>query len=151
LLSRLVITLFMIVIESLAGESSLPSQKGCSSGCAQTLTPPVPQGVSTQKGEKILVFVSLLMPEAAFKVLAHEAPLYNAVLVMRGLYQDSFAKTAQKLQELGISVDINPELFETHHVTSVPTFLLMRDNQPTHRLKGNVTLKFAANKLKEAA
>jgi type-F conjugative transfer system pilin assembly protein TrbC len=100
----------------------------------------------------ILVFVSFSMPEASLKSLAQEAQRtwtrgdasqqHHAVLVMRGLYQDSFVKTASKIQELGIAVDIHPELFETHHVTSVPTFVRLEDGQPIHSLKGNVTLDF---------
>ena len=99
-------------------------------------------------GTRILVFVSFSMPESSLKSLGEEAmrdsqTLFRPILVMRGLYRDSFVKTAEKLKDLGVSVDINPELFETHHITTVPTFVLLKDGKPLHRLKGNVTLAFA--------
>ena len=127
-----------------------------------------------EKGSRILLFVSFSMPEASLKSLAQEAQRvstqrdasqgvstqgdaprrvstqqHHVVLVMRGLYQDSFVKTASKLQELGIAVDIHPELFETHHVTSVPTFVRLVGGQPVHRLKGNVTLDFVVKTFEE--
>lgn len=124
-------------------------------GCVKNMTPPIPQSASTQKtaaqkenADQILVFISFSMPEASLKNLAQEAQRvsaqqHNVVLVMRGLYRDSFVKTAQKIEELGIAVDIHPELFQAHHVTSVPTFVRLEDGKSIHSLKGNVTLDFA--------
>lgn len=139
-------------------------------GCVKNTTLPISENVSHQgdtlaleNANHILVFVSFSMPEASLKSLAQEAQRDASqgvstqgdasqgisfqqppvVLVMRGLYQDSFVKTALKLQKLGIAVDIHPELFETHHVTSVPTFVKLENGQPIHTLKGNVTLDFA--------
>jgi len=128
------------------------SQRGCSSqpltektrmtnGCTQN-----PLNAS-EKPAQILVFVSFSMPELSLKSLFQEARLHHAVLIMRGLEQDSFRKTVLKLQGLGITVDMNPELFEKHHIESVPTFILLKNG--TYRLKGNVSLSFAAQKLKD--
>jgi len=100
------------------------------------------------KSSQILVFVSFSMPESSLKSLFKEAKDYNAVLIMRGLHEDSFVKTTQKLQGLGITVDINPELFEKHHIKVVPTFISVRSDYPICRLKGNVTLEFASQKFK---
>lgn len=97
-------------------------------------------------GKKILIFVSFSMPEASLKSLVEEASKHNAVLVMRGLYEDSFAKTAQKLKDLNLTIDIHPELFETHGITSVPTFLEIQNNKATQRLSGNVSLSFCLSK-----
>ena len=149
---------------------SQPSQKGCPSqelkgssdtvkGCVKNTKSLIPENISLQgsrlifeNANHILVFVSFSMPEASLKSLAQEAQRDTShgvsfqqppvILVMRGLYQDSFVKTALKLQKLGIAVDIHPELFETHHVTSVPTFVKLENGQPIHSLKGNVTLDF---------
>ena len=150
-------------------KETLDTKKGCASqliegrkeesknkGCLRRQIPPIPQhDVQTQ----ILVFVSFSMSEASLKSLAQEAQRdasqgvstqkHQATLVMRGLYQDSFVKTAQKLQELGITVDIHPDLFETHHVTSVPTFVFIKDGHPLCNLKGNVTLDFVAKKFED--
>lgn len=99
-------------------------------------------------GARVLIFVSFSMPESSLKSLGEEAERYpeNAcrpVLVMRGLYQDSFAKTAEKLKDLKVPVEINPDLFEAHQVTAVPTFVAVKDGKALHSLKGNVTLAFA--------
>ncbi len=135
-------------------------------GCLRNNTSPVTQrDPSTSLKEKgsqylvlakaeILVFVSFSMPEISLKSLAQEAQKHagthvHAILIMRGLYQDSFVKTASKLHELGIAVDIHPELFETHHVTSVPTFIRLEDGEAIYSLRGNVTLGFAAKTFEE--
>lgn len=99
--------------------------------------------------DQLLVFVSFSMPEASLKSLAQDATKYNAVLVMRGLFEDSFVKTANKLKDLKIGVDINPELFEEHQIRSVPTFVALQSGKPTWRLKGNVTLGFVSKKVNE--
>lgn len=145
-------------------------------GCVKNMPSPIPKSASTEEtlaqnenADQILVFVSFSMPEASLKSLAQEAQRdasqrvstqgdtsqgaltqqHHVMLVMRGLYQDSFAKTAQKLQELGISIDINPELFEKHHIASVPTFVLVRNSHAVLSLKGNVTLSFVAKEFND--
>jgi hypothetical protein len=107
------------------------------------------EGDKLKQGEEhqLFVFVSFSMPEASLKSLAKDATKYNAVLVMRGLFEDSFVKTANKLKDLGIGVDINPELFEEHQITAVPTFVALQSGKPTWRLKGNVTLGFVSKKV----
>jgi conjugal transfer pilus assembly protein TrbC len=104
---------------------------------------------SQQDKAQIMVFVSFSMPESSLKSLFQEVSQHNAVLVMHGLYQDSFVKTAQKLQNLGVTVDINPELFETHRISAVPTFVQVKNNHPIQNLKGNVTLEFVARKFED--
>jgi conjugal transfer pilus assembly protein TrbC len=105
-------------------------------GCLQKFS------TSQKQSGQILVFISFSMPEVSLKALSQESQKHSAILVMRGLYQDSFVKTALKLQELDIAVDIHPELFETQHITSVPTFVRLENGEPIHSLKGNVTLGF---------
>jgi type-F conjugative transfer system pilin assembly protein TrbC len=113
-----------------------------------------PHGLATsltQSSCQILIFVSFSMPEASLKNLAQEVVRNQGnpchpILVMRGLYQDSFVKTAEKLKSLVVSVDINPELFDAHQVTAVPTFIFVKDGKPLLRLKGNVTLAFVKDR-----
>ena len=100
-------------------------------------------------GKRLLVFVSFSMSGSSLKSLAEEANTHNAVLIMRGLHEDSFVKTAAKLKELEVSVDIHPELFETHKITSVPTFIEVKDKEEINRLSGNVSLKFCVSKFEE--
>ena len=89
------------------------------------------------------------MPGESLKSLARDAAKHNAILIMRGLYENSFVKTASKLKDLGISVDINPELFETHQITAVPTFVAIQSGNSSWRLKGNVTLEFVSKEINE--
>jgi type-F conjugative transfer system pilin assembly protein TrbC len=101
-----------------------------------------------QSNCQTLIFVSFSMPEASLKRLAQDVVREQAnpcrpILVMRGLHQDSFIKTAEKIKGLGAPVDINPELFESCQVTAVPAFVLVDGGKPLFRLKGNVTLAFA--------
>lgn len=123
----------------------LQKEKGANKGCVKNITAPASEKDNTAQ---ILVFVSFSMPELSLKSLFQEAHQHNAVLVMRGLYQDSFVRTVQKLQELGVTIDINPELFEAHNITSVPTFIVLKNSHSAHMLRGNVTLEFATQKLK---
>lgn len=123
-------------------DSKAAAPKRCSSQFLE-------QVEATHNSPKRLVFISLSMPEASLKELGRQAQKHKAVLVMRGLHQDSFVKTTQKLKDLGITVDIHPELFDQHQVTVVPTFIQIQDGKPIHRLSGNVTLAFCAEKFEE--
>lgn len=127
---------------------SFQSKAGKENANQRCITNKTPLLLIEDRETKILMFVSFSMPEASLKSLFQETQKHNAVLIMRGLYQGGFMQTAQKLQELGITIDINPELFETYNITSVPTFILLKNSHPTHMLRGNVTLEFATQKLK---
>lgn len=125
---------------------NLKEGKKANKGCINNITTPLSE---KDKSSQILVFVSFSMPEASLKSLFQEAQNHNAVLITRGLYKDSFVQTAQKLQELGVTIDINPELFDLHNIASVPTFIFLTHSHPTHLLRGNVTLEFVSQKFKE--
>ncbi len=99
---------------------------------------------------KMLVFISLSMPKASLKSLAQETERYRAVLILRGLVNDSFKETAEALQSLDLVVEINPEAFTRYNVQQVPTFIKIDPkDQEIARLQGNVTLSFAQQKFEE--
>ncbi|WP_010303974.1 type-F conjugative transfer system pilin assembly protein TrbC [Candidatus Odyssella thessalonicensis] len=104
-----------------------------------------------QNSEQILVFVSFSMPDASLKALAHSAALQPVTLVLRGLIENSFKKTGEKVKDLNTALDINPQAFEDYHVTQVPTFILVRHGKEVARLSGNVTVEFAVTQLRGAA
>ena len=125
---------------------------------------------SVAKIPEILVFVSFSMPKASLRALAKEAAKHNAVLVMRGLKGDSFKTTQQVFLEIANETDnpkldlneiaknapqdmqgfeVNPELFKIYHIKNVPTFVLVKNQAEVARLSGNVSLSFAAKKLKK--
>ena len=98
------------------------------------------------------------MPKQSLVALSKEAKNHGAVLVMRGLKDDSFKETQAAFGYLGKDVEsgieINPEAFETYQIKQVPVFVLVkttqgRDPREVSRLSGNVSLTFAAKKLKE--
>lgn len=117
-----------------------------------------PQQGDDKSDDKILVFVSFSMPKASLLALSQEAEKYQAVLVMRGLRDDSFKATQSAFQELGgemqSGIEINPEAFETYQIKQVPVFVRVKstpakETKELGRLSGNVSLAFAAQKLRE--
>jgi type-F conjugative transfer system pilin assembly protein TrbC len=94
------------------------------------------------------ILVSLSMPKGSLQSLYQEAEAQGAILVLRGLKNNSFRETAQTIKELGIGIQINPSFFKEHQVKVVPTFLWVDDQQNTHLLSGNISLAYAKEKLK---
>ena len=136
-------------------ESSHP-QAGCPSQWPNA-SHPQNEKVKMVKGEEgnfdisspqILVFVSFSMPLQTLKELAISAEKYNAKLVIRGLVDNSFKKTMEKLTEFQSGLEINPNLFKTFNVKQVPTFIIVKDDKKVSRLSGNVGLAYASEKLR---
>jgi len=118
----------------------------------KNLTIPAGDEHKTQEiPEKILIFVSFSMPEASLKSLMQEAERANATLIIRGLIEDSFKITMTRLKDCALSAEINPDLFEQYDIQHVPTFVKLKGGQEQARLSGNVTLKFALQKLEETS
>ena len=117
------------------------------------------EGQGFQEGDdKILVFISFSMPKASLLALSQEAEKHHAVLVMRGLKDDSFKATQIAFQELGSDmlsgIEINPEAFEIYQIKQVPVFVRVKSTTGKEvielgRISGNVSLAFAAQKLRE--
>lgn len=101
----------------------------------------------------ILIFVSFSMPKASLIELNKQAQKYNATLVMRGIYKNSFSEMRKKILEIssdGLSINIDPKAFEQYNIKQVPTFVLIDKNKEINRLSGNVSLDYAHEKLSEA-
>ncbi len=100
----------------------------------------------------ILVFVSFSMPKASLIKLNKQAQKYNATLIMRGIYKNSFSEMRKKILEIspdGLSINIDPKAFEQYNIKQVPTFVLVENNKEINRLAGNVSLDYAYEKLSE--
>jgi conjugal transfer pilus assembly protein TrbC len=82
------------------------------------------------------------MPNAALKAYFEDAETVGARLVVRGLYKDSFEETRQKVQELEIAYDIDPDLFEKYEISSVPT-IVKDEGRDIKKVSGHITLKSA--------
>ena len=105
---------------------------------------------------QLLVFVSFSMPENALKELSNEVEKVGGALVVRGLIDNSFKRTAQFLTTAKASVMIDPTLFERFQITTVPTFVYAKKishdeaTTPVHdRLMGHVTLYHALTQFRD--
>lgn len=91
---------------------------------AQQLT--TPQG---SMAPALFVLVSFSMPPPSLERLAHQAALAGGSLVLRGVVDDSLAKTAEMARAIaarhaGVQILIDPTLFRRFAVKQVPTFVL---------------------------
>ncbi len=80
----------------------------------------------------LVVFVSMSMPNASLKRIAFETARVGGVMVLRGFVNDSLKQTISATREfanLGAQLQVNPELFKSYNVQSVPTFVLSRNAQ----------------------
>nr|WP_253308669.1 type-F conjugative transfer system pilin assembly protein TrbC [Rickettsia endosymbiont of Ceutorhynchus assimilis] len=89
---------------------------------------------------QIYIFVSFSMPDSALKSYDIEAEQKGVRLVMRGLKNNSFVETKAKADEIGISFDINPNLFEKYQITSVPAIIVNSEDKGVKKLTGHISL-----------
>ncbi|MES2353138.1 MAG: type-F conjugative transfer system pilin assembly protein TrbC [Pseudomonadota bacterium] len=103
---------------------------------------------------RLLVFVSLSMPQESLKRLAEDAARANAVLVLRGLVNDSMQQTLRAVKtilgEKGTTAwEIDPPAFIRYGVAAAPTYVLARhaNDSPGDfvAVEGDVTLGYALN------
>lgn len=106
------------------------------------------EGAVEMQDSSLYVFVSFSMPLHAIKELALQAEKHQARLIVRGLVDNSFKKTVQKLAAFQSGLEINPTLFKEFNVKNVPTFVLLEKGQEKNRISGNVSLTYAAEQLK---
>lgn len=87
------------------------------------------------KSSAVYVFVSLSLPKPALVALNQEAVQLGATLVLRGLKDNSYQKTALYLQDLiektGQGFVIHPELFKRYEIHQVPSVVLTADTLGT--------------------
>ena len=82
-------------------------------------------------GPKLLVFVSLAMPEATMTRLLDQAARARATLVLRGLINGSLRETVERMQRLigerQVAVQIDPQAFDRFSIVRTPSFVLVRN------------------------
>lgn len=112
----------------------------------------------------LLVFVSFSLPEASLKRIAYESKKSGAIMVLRGMKDNSLRETqraAGGLAALGAKVMIHPDLFTQYAVTEVPTFVLAKSNSQDSctdgnecigrlAVKGDVSLQYVLDKFSQA-
>ncbi len=113
--------------------------------------------------ENLMVMVSFSMPEETLRNLARQADKAGAVLVIRGMVDDSLQATTKAVQKVlgkeggDSTFQINPNVFRAYKVEDVPAFVLARKpigdgDSCTHgddyvSVRGDVTLEYALRKL----
>jgi type-F conjugative transfer system pilin assembly protein TrbC len=108
------------------------------------------QGVSpmTKKTTpSILIFVSFSMPEQSLLAYLRDAKKIHASVVIRGLIDNSFPKTFQRMAKLvqasnGDGVELNPLWFKKFAIKKVPAVVVVQGDQ-YDELTGDVSLAAA--------
>lgn len=79
---------------------------------------------------RLIIFISLSMPEATLARLVDQAARARAQLLLRGLSEGSLARTAARIQQLigarPVAVQIDPRAFDRYAIQRVPSFVLVR-------------------------
>ena len=110
------------------------------------LTLPKPQMGSLLT--ELYIFVSLSMPKSRLIQLIIDANHYQAIVVLRGLKNNSYQETANFLQpviqQAGCGLTIDPNLFKEYNITQVPVFVLYDSvTKKYDKFTGNISLKYA--------
>ena len=89
---------------------------------------------------RLIVFISLSMPEATLARLADQAARARAQLLLRGLSEGSLPRTAARIQQLigtrPVAVQIDPRAFDRYAIQRVPSFVLARAGGPDTACRG---------------
>jgi conjugal transfer pilus assembly protein TrbC len=117
-------------------------------GQYQNIQPPA----ALPRQTRLLIFVSMSMPEASLKRLAEDAARANAVLVLRGLVNDSMQQTLRAVKAIlgdkgAAAWEIDPPAFVRYGIAAAPTYVIARhanDNANDFvAIEGDVTLAYA--------
>lgn len=94
------------------------------------------------------IFVSHSMPDSALRAYFKEAQNHEAILVMRGLYQDDFMATKAKAEDLKITYQIDPNLFDAYGIKQVPVIIQDNDGM-VKKITGHIRLQEALRQFAE--
>ena len=128
-----------------------------------------PIALSALNGDRLMVFVTFAMPEAALNKLAMQAAQLQATLLLRGLDDGSLVKTVVHVQKImgerKVAWQIDPQAFERFTVRQAPTFVLLSAGAPAQacgagscfapdayvRVAGDVSLEYALKTIQQRA
>lgn len=110
---------------------------------------------ASDKDSHVLIFASFSMPKESLQALSVQAKQIDAPIIMRGLVNNSFKETVNKitefnLQEIGIQID--PLLFKKFNIQKIPAIVVTNNiscppNQTCLEqfdvLYGNIPLSYA--------
>src|SRR5690606_18208292 len=110
---------------------------------------------------QLMIFVSASMPKAALEEYSIQAKKAGAVLVFRGLINNSFKQTTSFIYSLnsqGTTAIIDPLSYHNFNITSVPQIVVITDKHnckwgrceqtPKHdKIQGNISLEYALSEI----
>jgi len=113
------------------------------------------------KISNLLIFISFSMPDNLIKEYIQQAKKAGAVLVLRGMIDQSISKTAIKLNTInnkqGVNAIIDPNLFKLYNITKVPTIVLAQyEGYPCldckqsliyDKISGSISLEYALEQI----
>lgn len=124
---------------------------------------------SKQEKDDLVVFVSLSMPKESLRALAEQSTRYGAVMVLRGLKNNSLKATMYAMKEIvgdspKVNIQINPVVFTKLDVRQVPTFAILKGRDISNgdsqacapasafmSIAGDVPMSYALEKLAAAS
>lgn len=124
-----------------------------------------PKAKTANDGSKLFVFASFSMPDTLIKQYINEAGKYGGKVVIIGLVDNDMPQTQLKIREIigdsktgGVLID--PNLFATYKVESVPAIVLTSDDYPCASsgclaekfdiISGSVRVKYALESFAES-
>ncbi len=120
--------------------------------------------IFTQNGSiDFYMFASFSLSDEILAQMLDYAKLYNGIIVLRGIKNNSFKETSEHIQHLTkegeeAAIIIDPTLFKRYAVERVPSYVLVKQEKcpasmscnPIHdKIIGNITLKYALEKFSE--
>ena len=124
-LNKIILTILLVVSNNASSANILAEQENLLTNMSQS---------------QIYIFVSFSMPDSALKSYFIEADKIGAKFIMRGLKNNSFIDTKAKADDIGISFDIDPELFKKYQITSVPAIIVDNNQGEVKKLTGHIAL-----------
>ncbi len=106
---------------------------------------------SLEDRNSLIVFVSFSMPKELLWEYHQQIRNYGGRMVIRGLVENSFKQTIQKMKIDGnraLTLDINPKLFEEYGVKQVPT-IVISNNLYFDKFTGSVSVSHALEQSNE--
>lgn len=96
-----------------------------------------------------MLFVSLGMPKLALRQYLIQSQIYHIPLVLRGLLENSYPKTAETIftllhpkneHEIKGGFEIDPLYFRQYHISTVPALVVYNQNHYTV-VYGNIPIQ----------
>lgn len=118
---------------------------------------------SKEESVDFYMFASFGLSDSLLRQMLDYAKIYNGVIVLKGIENNSFKQTAEHVQRLSkegeeAAIIIDPTLFKQFEVERVPAYILAKQEKcpvglsckPSYdKITGNITPKYALEKFVE--